>query len=63
MFAGKRQLSEAMNVTAGLGLRGFRLILAVRAAGDLDKLKELACRLKEAVGPEKFRKLQRSLDD
>lgn len=53
----------ATRLTANLGLRGFRLNLAVEAAGDLDKLKELAPRIKEAVGPEKFRELQSSLYD
>ena len=53
----------AIRLTAGLGLRGFRLNLAVEAAGDLDKLKALAPRIKEAVGAEKFRELQSSLDD
>ena len=50
-------------LTAALGLRGFRLNLAVEAAGDLDKLKELAVRIKEAVGPEKFLELQNALYD
>jgi hypothetical protein len=53
----------ATRLTAGLGLRGFRLNLAVEAAGDLDKLRELAPRIKDAVGPEKFRELQSSLYD
>lgn len=48
-------------LTAGLGLRGFRLNLAVEAAGDLDKLKELAPRIREAVGPEKFLALENAL--
>ena len=53
----------ATRLTAGLGLRGFRLNLAVEAAGDLGKLKELAPRIQEAVGAEKFRELQSSLYD
>ncbi|MBG6075790.1 hypothetical protein [Polaromonas sp. CG_9.11] len=53
----------ATRLTAGLGLRGFRLNLAVEAASDLDKLRELAPRIKDAVGPEKFRELQSSLYD
>ncbi|CDS51633.1 FIG00933524: hypothetical protein [Polaromonas sp. CG9_12] len=53
----------ATRLTAGLGLRGFRLNLAVEAAGDLDKLRELAPRIKDAVGAEKFRELQSSLYD
>lgn len=53
----------ATRLTAGLGLRGFRLNLAVEAAGNLTKLQELAPRIKEAVGPEKFRELQSALYD
>ena len=53
----------ATRLTAGLGLRGFRLNLAVEAAGDLDKLKELAVRIKEAVGPAKFLELEHALFD
>lgn len=51
----------ATRLTAGLGLRGFRLNLAVESAGDLAKLKELAPRIKEAVGSEKFRELEIAL--
>lgn len=51
----------ATRLTAGLGLRGFRLNLAVEAAGDLDKLRELAPRIKDAVGAEKFLELERAL--
>jgi hypothetical protein len=51
----------ATRLTASLGLRGFRLNLAVEAAGDIDKLKELAPKIKEAVGPEKFRELEIAL--
>lgn len=51
----------ATRLTAGLGLRGFRLNLAVEAAGDIDKLKELAPKIKEAVGPEKFKELEQAL--
>ena len=52
----------ATRLTAGLGLRGFRLNLAVEAAGDLDKLRKLAPRIKDAVGAEKFLELQNALD-
>ena len=58
-----RAYPVATRLTAGLGLRGFRLNLAVEAAGDLEKLKELAPRIQEAVGPEKFRELERALYD
>ncbi|SFU92747.1 hypothetical protein SAMN05216350_108180 [Polaromonas sp. YR568] len=51
----------ATRLTAALGLRGFRLNLAVEAAGDIDKLKELAPKIKEAVGPEKFKELEDAL--
>ncbi|MDB5964335.1 MAG: hypothetical protein JWQ72_835 [Polaromonas sp.] len=51
----------ATRLTAGLGLRGFRLNLAVEAASDLDKLKELAPKIREAVGPEKFLELENAL--
>ena len=53
----------ATRLTANLGLRGFRLNLAVEAAIDLVKLKELAPRIKEAVGPEKFKELENALYD
>jgi len=51
----------ATRLTAALGLRGFRLNLAVEAAGNLAELKELAPKIKEAVGPEKFKELQNAL--
>lgn len=51
----------AIRLTAALGLRGFRLNLAVEAAGDIDKLKELAPKIREAVGPEKFLELENAL--
>ncbi len=51
----------ATRLTAGLGLRGFRLNLAVEAAIDLDKLKQLAPKIREAVGPEKFLELENAL--
>ena len=51
----------ATRLTANLGLWGFRLNLAVEAAGSLDKLKELAPRIKDAIGPEKFRELEHAL--
>ena len=51
----------ATRLTAGLGLRGFLLNLAVEAAGDLLKLRELAPKIRQAVGPEKFSELERAL--
>ncbi|MDO9402480.1 MAG: hypothetical protein Q7T87_00450 [Polaromonas sp.] len=53
----------ATRLTAALGLRGFRLNLAVEAAGDLEKLRELAPKIREAVGPEKFSELDAALYD
>lgn len=51
----------ATRLTANLGLRGFRLNLAVEFAADLTKLKELAPQIKDAVGSEKFRELEIAL--
>ncbi len=51
----------ATRLTAGLGLRGFRLNLAVEAAGNLDKLKELAPKIREAVGAKSFLELEDAL--
>lgn len=56
-----RAYPVATRLTAGLGLRGLRLNLAVEAAGDLRKLQRLAPKIKEAVGSEKFRELERAL--
>lgn len=53
----------ATRLTAELGLRGFRLNLAVEGAGSLAELKQLAPKIKEAVGPEKFKELQNALYD
>ncbi|MEO5661209.1 MAG: hypothetical protein ABIQ90_15650 [Polaromonas sp.] len=53
----------ATRLTAGLGLRGFMLNLAVEAASDLDKLQALAPKIMKAVGPEKFRDLNSALYD
>jgi uncharacterized protein (DUF1778 family) len=51
----------ATRLTASLGLRGFRLNLAVEAAGDVVKLQELAPKIRDAVGAEKFRELESAL--
>ena len=53
----------ATRLTAALGLRGFRLNLAVEAAGNLAELRDLAPKIKDAVGPEKFVELQSALYD
>lgn len=53
----------ATALTAGLGLRGFRLNLAVEAATNYEQLLEIAPKIREAVGPEKFRPLDNALND
>lgn len=53
----------AARLTAGLGLRGFRLNLAVEAANDLAKLQDLAPKIGVAVGLEKYEELERALYD
>jgi hypothetical protein len=51
----------ATRLTSDLGLRGFRLNLAVEAAGSFQKLCDLAPKIKDAVGPEKFKELENAL--
>lgn len=53
----------ATRLTAELGLRGFRLNLAVEAAGNYDQLLALAPRIRETVGAEKYRPLDDALKD
>lgn len=53
----------AVKLTGGLGLRGFRLNLAVEAAGNYEELVALAPRIREAVGDEKFAALDDALND
>lgn len=53
----------ATRLTASLGLRGFGVNLAVEAAGNLAQLKELAPKIKAAVGADKFQELQSALYD
>jgi hypothetical protein len=53
----------ATALTAGLGLRGFRLNLAVEAATNYEQLLEIAPKIREAVGPEKYRPLDNALND
>src|SRR6185369_5498910 len=43
----------ATRLTAELGLRGFRLNLAVEAAANYEGLLEVAAKIREAVGPKK----------
>lgn len=51
----------AVRLTSNLGLRGFRLNLSVESARDLEALKDLAPKIKEAVGVEKFKELENAL--
>lgn len=53
----------ATALTAGLGLRGLRLNLAVEAATNYQQLLEIAPKIREAVGPEKFKPLDNALND
>ena len=51
----------ATKLTAGLGLRGLRLNLAVESAGSFEDLRALAPKILDAVGPEKFAELDAAL--
>lgn len=51
----------ATQLTASLGLRGFRLNLAVEAARTCEELSALAPKLRAALGPEKTSALERAL--
>lgn len=53
----------ATALTAGLGLRGFRLNLSVEGTGSFDDLAALAPKIREAVGDVKFEQLDRALFD
>lgn len=53
----------ASQLTAGLGLRGFRLNLAVEAATNYEQLLEVAPKIKDAVGPERYAPLDNALND
>ena len=53
----------ASQLTASLGLRGFRLNLAVEAAGSYEDLLALAPRIREAVGADRFARLDDALND
>lgn len=53
----------ATELTAGLGLRGFRLNLAVEGAGSFEDLAALAPKIREAVGDTKFARLDKALFD
>ncbi|CAB5659084.1 Uncharacterised protein [Delftia tsuruhatensis] len=51
----------AVAITAGLGLKGFRLNLAVEAAMGYDQLVALAPRLREAASPASYAPLHEAL--
>lgn len=53
----------ATALTAELGLRGFRLNLAVEGVRGFDELAALAPRIRDAVGDAKFARLQQALYD
>lgn len=53
----------ATRLTAALGLRGFRLNLAVEAALNYEQLLEAAGRIREAVGEQKYAPLDDALND
>ncbi|APW39404.1 hypothetical protein RD110_21095 [Rhodoferax koreense] len=56
-----RAYPVATQLTAGLGLRGFRLNLAVEQAAGYPQLVALLPRIREAVGPAKCRALEEAL--
>lgn len=63
-FQGKRYQAAyliANELTSSLGLRGFRLNLAVEAATDCESLAALAPRIREAVGEAKYKRLAQAL--
>lgn len=51
----------ATQLTASLGLRGFRLNLAVEGTSTLEQLHELFPKIQSAVGPDKAAPLERAL--
>lgn len=51
----------AIELTAGLGLRGFRLNLAVEGTTGYEELLRLAPRIREAVGDARYARLERAL--
>lgn len=52
----------AVKLTGGLGLRGFRLNLAVEAAGNYTELVALAPKIRDAVGPGPYAPLAAALE-
>lgn len=53
----------ATALTAGLGLRGFRLNLAVEGATSFEQLLAVAPKIRDAVGDEKYKPLDNALND
>ena len=51
----------ATQLTASLGLRGFRLNMSVESASGFDDLLALLPKIKEAVGPKACQELERAL--
>lgn len=51
----------ASKLSAGLGLRGFRLNLAVEGATSYEQLLEVSEKIREAVGEKNFAPLERAL--
>ena len=57
----KKAYPIAAQLTGTLGLRGFRLNLAVEGAADVDALLALFPKIRDAVGAGKCRELERAL--
>lgn len=53
----------ATALTAGLGLRGFRLNLAVESCTSFEELLAVAPKIRDAVGDDKYRPLDNALND
>jgi hypothetical protein len=53
----------ATQITASLGLRGVRLNIAVERAADYEELRDLLPKIREAVGAEKVKPLERALKE
>jgi hypothetical protein len=53
----------ATRLTADLGLRGFRLNLAVEGAADYKGLLQVAAKIRDAVGAKKYAVLDDALND
>lgn len=58
----KKAYPLAAQLTGALGLRGFRLNLAVEGAADVEALRALLPRIREAIGADKCRELERALN-